>query len=124
MKRARTLTPPERAAKGMHVTDKEWSAFRIAQLDASVADLKRRMTPDVPQDWEIQAAIRKERDAAVLRVAELEAEVDRMIDAALDLYNTTGEPLPPYVNPPPGKLRRGRPLGKRDSKKRKPRARR
>lgn len=56
---------------------------RIAQIDAHIASVKASSTPHQPAEWEIQKAIREERDALRLRVAELEAQIDRMVDASL-----------------------------------------
>ena len=42
---------------------------RIKALDAEVERLKQTLVPHVPTDWEIQNAIRKERDALLLKVA-------------------------------------------------------
>jgi hypothetical protein len=78
------MTPPERAARGLHVTDKEWQAFRIAELDARVVEIKAACTPDTLLPWEKEKAIRDERDALRLRVLELEAEINQRIDAAVD----------------------------------------
>ncbi len=52
------------------------------------ADKARGLTPSLPQEWEIRAAERAELERLRLRVAELESELDEIVDAAIK------EPVP------------------------------
>lgn len=60
-----------------------WVTQRERELQRSLDDLRRRQTPTTPQDWEVRARERAELAALRLRVAELEAQVDEMVDAAV-----------------------------------------
>ncbi len=91
-------------------------AARIAALDAEVERIKANLTPCKPMGWEVEKAIREERDALRLKVADLEAQIDRMVDASLAAEVRS---FPSGVGGKPG--RSGRPQGAKD---RKPRVRR
>lgn len=81
-------------------------AARIAALDAEVERLRRTLTSTPKMEWEIQRDIRRERDALLLKVADLEAQIDRMIDAAVDVETRGGSspylcrPVEPKVGRP------------------------
>lgn len=85
---------------------------RIAQVDENVRQVTTNLTPQQLQPWEIERAIRQERDMLRLRVAELEGQLDECIDAMVGAeLRSTPSSVP---------KRRGRPPGKKDSRKRKP----
>jgi hypothetical protein len=56
-------------------------ARRIAALEANLAQLAKNLTPHQPTTWEMQAEVLRERDELRLKVAELEAQMDELIDA-------------------------------------------
>jgi hypothetical protein len=87
------------------MTDKD----RIKLLDWQVEHAKAGLTPHEPAQWERDAEVRRERDDLRMRVAELELQLDQLVDSmtASELKNT-----PAY------KPTRGRPPGARDSKPR------
>jgi hypothetical protein len=87
-----------------HGTDRRAQRARTRALDAEVKRLKTTLTPDKPLEWEVEKAIRDERDALRLRVMELEGQIDRMIDASLAAETRS---FPSGLGRPPKK--RGRP---------------
>lgn len=91
-----------------------WRA-RAKRIDANLEELKRNQLPHQPQQWEKDKALCAEVITLRARVAELEAQIDSMVDAAVECQIALDERAP-YVYPG-----RGRPKG---VKERKPRQRR
>ena len=56
------------------------TANRLAEIEANLARIRGNLTPSRPQPWEMQALIVRERDTLRLRVAELETQLDELID--------------------------------------------
>ncbi len=95
---------------------RSWTTARERELEAKLKELKANLTPCPPQEWELRKAEREELQALRLRVQNLEAQIDRMVDAAVELQ-IQQEERAPYVYPG-----RGRPKGVKESKPRRRRA--
>jgi cell division protein FtsB len=89
------------------------SKARMKKIDRYIAGIKKNLIPCPPQAWERDQALHAEVITLRARVAELEAQIDSMVDAAVE-HAIQAEERVPYVYPG-----LGRPKGRKETKPRK-----